>query len=108
MKLDFTPDELTILAKALAPEVAKELKTLFKPWGQDGDVIFTPDTLSAYLHVSKDKIYNMTHLKEIPYSKVGRELRFRKKEIDSWLQENYTPALNGNGIFNRFRGGVAK
>lgn len=101
MKLDFDQEELDRLADALALEVAKELKALLSPKSQDGDVIFTPDTLSTYLHITKDKIYNMTHLKEIPYFKVGRELRFRKKEIDSWLEENYTPAVNG--ISDHFR-----
>jgi excisionase family DNA binding protein len=73
---------------------------------QDGDAIFTVKTLSDYLHVPTKKIYDMTHLNEIPFLKVGRGLRFRKSEIDSWLQESYTPAVNS--ISKHFQGRMAK
>lgn len=103
MRLDLDPQELERLVDTLASRVAEKLRPLLKAQGQDGDIIFTPDTLSAYLHISKDKIYNLTHLKEIPYFKVGRELRFKKADIDSWLRETYTPALDGSLNLNKGR-----
>ena len=107
MRLEYDPQELDKLADSLAPKVAKILKPLLKSTrDQDGDAIFTVKTLSDYLHVPTKKIYSMTHLKEIPLFKVGRGLRFRKKDIDAWFQESYTPAVNGFSV--HFKEGVEK
>ncbi len=104
----FEPKEIDQLADAVSEKVLERLRPLLanKSKGHDGGKIFTVETLSEYLHVPKSKIYNLVHLNEIPHVKVGRALRFRKSDIDSWLQETYTPALNG--ISNLFRGGVKK
>lgn len=58
------------------------------------------------MKVKKTKIYELTHLKAIPCFRVGRFPRFKKADIDSWLQETYTP--DGNGMQNPLKGGVAK
>ncbi len=74
--------------QAIAVEVAKALKPLFKSNGNTGgnnDTIFTVKTLAEYLHVSPKWIYERTHLKEIPYYKVIGQLMFKKKDIDDWL-----------------------
>lgn len=94
MKLDFDPEELSTLAKALAPGVAKELKVLLRPQGQDGDTILTIAELATYLKVKKTKIYSLLHLRMIPHFKVGRFPRFRKADIDRWLEESYNPAVD--------------
>ncbi|MFN3467533.1 MAG: helix-turn-helix domain-containing protein, partial [Candidatus Brocadiales bacterium] len=96
LKLDFTPEEIAILARALAPEMAKELRPLLKPQGQDEDTPFflTVETLAQYLNVKKTWVYERVHLKEIPHYKAGRFPRFKKADIDRWLQETYTPAVN--------------
>ncbi|MDO8136761.1 MAG: excisionase family DNA-binding protein [Candidatus Brocadiales bacterium] len=105
MRLDFNQEDLTSLAQALAPVLIKELRSLLQArgTGQDGDTIFTVETLSEYLHVPKSKIYELTHLKSIPYFKVGKFPRFRKVDIDSWLRETYTPALDGSLNLNKGR-----
>lgn len=107
MRLEYDIQDIDKLADSLAPKVAEILKPLLKSTrGKDGDTIFTVETLSDYIHVPTKKIYSMTHLKEIPYFKVGNGLRFRKSEIDSWLQESYTPAVNS--ISKHFQGRMAK
>ncbi len=90
----------------IVQEVIAGLKPLLSNKGSGKDEIFTVKTLSTYLHVRTKKIYDMTHLNEIPFLKVGRGLRFRKSEIDSWLQESYTPAVNS--ISKHFQGRMAK
>ncbi len=103
MNLELSPEELERLADTLARKVAEKLEPLLKSHGQEKDTIFTVDTLSESLHISKNKIYNMTHLKQTPHFKVGRELRFRKKEIDAWLESNYTPSLTDFSNNNKRR-----
>ncbi|OHB90220.1 MAG: hypothetical protein A3D89_03635 [Planctomycetes bacterium RIFCSPHIGHO2_02_FULL_52_58] len=107
MKLDFNQEDLALLAKALAPEVVKELRQLLQArgTGQDKDTIFDMNGLTEYLKVKETKIYGLTHRKAIPHFKVGKELRFRKDDIDSWLKETYTPAI-GN-ISSSFKRRVA-
>jgi excisionase family DNA binding protein len=49
------------------------------------------ETLAEYLDVEKDWVYS--HIKEIPHFKVGRFPRFRKTEIDKWLEGNRAPIM---------------
>ncbi len=44
--------------------------------------------LSEYLGIGKSKIYKLIQEKKIPASKIGRQYRFSKSVIDSWLKEN--------------------
>lgn len=44
--------------------------------------------LSKYLCIGKSKIYQLIQQKKIPASKIGRQYRFSKSVIDSWLKEN--------------------
>lgn len=43
--------------------------------------------LSAYLGVSKNTVYSWVYQDKIPYSKVGRLLRFDLSKIDLWVKE---------------------
>ena len=44
--------------------------------------------LSEYLGIGKSKIYQLIRERKIPASKIGRQYRFSKTVIDSWLKEN--------------------
>lgn len=44
--------------------------------------------LSNYLGIGKSKIYNLIRNQKIPASKIGRQYRFSRDVIDSWLKEN--------------------
>jgi excisionase family DNA binding protein len=44
-------------------------------------------TLSEYLDVSVSTIYKWTANNEIPFSKIRGALRFKKEEIDMWLEK---------------------
>lgn len=43
--------------------------------------------LSEYLGIGKSKIYSLIRQKKIPASRIGRQYRFSKDVIDSWLKE---------------------
>ena len=44
--------------------------------------------VSKYLGLGKSKIYQFIREKKIPASRIGRQYRFSKVVIDTWLKEN--------------------
>jgi excisionase family DNA binding protein len=80
--------------------IAQKVVELLKPYlsqkadGQE-DMIFDVPGLCEYLHVTPKWVHERTHLKEIPYYKLSnKQLRFRKKKIDKWLECLETPVLS--------------
>jgi excisionase family DNA binding protein len=47
----------------------------------------TTTELAKYLRISSASVYRLVRQKQIPVSKVGRQLRFRKDTIDVWLSK---------------------
>ena len=59
------------------------------------DGILDMDGLCSYLKVTPKWVHERTHLKEIPFYKLSnKQLRFRKRDIDKWLESLKTPVLN--------------
>ncbi len=58
------------------------------------DVIFDVKRLQAYLNVSDKWIYERTHLNELPHLKIKGLLRFRKNDIDKWLDKYIIPLVS--------------
>lgn len=92
MKLELEPADIQAITHAITSEVVKALKPLMK--GKEEDTIFTMEGLCHYLQVEPDWIYKRTGRKEIPHIKAGGLLRFRKRDIDKWLDTCQTPAVN--------------
>jgi excisionase family DNA binding protein len=94
MKAELTlPQEIVDL---IADKVVEKLKPIISCNGKHDteDVIFDVQGLMDYLKVSKQWIYERTHLKEIPHLKIDGQLRFRKKDIDKWLSSYNVPTLS--------------
>ena len=74
----------------IANKVAELLKALLKSSFQKDaqELILDVNGLASYLKVTKSWVYERTHLNEIPHYKIGKFTRFKKKEIDKWLEEN--------------------
>lgn len=89
-KLTLPPE----LVDLIADKVIERLKPILVGKNEDKDTIFDIDTLSEYLKASKKWIYERTHLKEIPHLKINGLLRFRKKDIDKWLNSFNVPAVS--------------
>jgi len=86
------PEELV---NQIADKVFDKLKPLISGNGKhEDDVIFDVRGLAEYLKVSTKWIYERTQFKEIPYQKIKGLLRFRKKDIDRWLNSHSVPAIN--------------
>ncbi len=51
------------------------------------DQLMTPEQIAEKLGVKLSTVYNWTHIGFIPYTKLGRLLRFRERDIDKWLDK---------------------
>ncbi|MCK4420963.1 helix-turn-helix domain-containing protein [candidate division WOR-3 bacterium] len=51
------------------------------------DKWLTLDQIAEYLQMSTSSIYKMAQAGKIPAYKVGRQWRFKRKEIDRWVQK---------------------
>jgi len=52
----------------------------------------TTDEVLEYLHVNLKTLYRLIKAGKIPAVRVGRQWRFRKRDIDAWLAAHATPA----------------
>lgn len=44
--------------------------------------------MAEYLRLSKDMIYRMASGGKLPASKVGSQWRFRRDDVEQWLEEH--------------------
>ena len=47
----------------------------------------SPKGLAEMLNVDVTTVYGWTSTHQIPYTKIGRLVRFRSDEIEKWLEE---------------------
>ena len=85
MQSTLEKEDLTAIAKELVKELRPILKT--SEQGSGNDTIFNLKELSEYLNVPDSWIYRQTCDHNIPHYKLGGYLRFKKIEIDKWLEE---------------------
>jgi len=52
------------------------------------DALMTIEEVASYLRLSKDTVYRMAQAGKIPASKVGQQWRFRREDVDAWLEQN--------------------
>jgi len=64
------------------------------------DKWLTLEQIAEYLQMSTSSIYKMAQKGKIPAYKVGRQWRFKKEEIDRWIEKgklrNEEPKSQGN------------
>jgi excisionase family DNA binding protein len=56
---------------------------------EQGETLWTIDDAAAYLRVPVSSVYKMTARKarlRIPHIRIAGRLRFRKTDLDSWLE----------------------
>jgi excisionase family DNA binding protein len=56
------------------------------------DELMTPDEVCAYLKTNKDWLYDQVQAHHIPHIRLGRQLRFRRTELDQFLHDHTSPA----------------
>ena len=82
------------LAKEIARNVIKDIKPLLPSSSKEDEMLFTVESLAKYLAVSKQWVYERVSLNEIPFYKIGKFPRFKKSDIDRWLESHKVPAVN--------------
>ena len=87
--------EASGLAHDIADEVAKILAPLLatQPVNKDDSLLGVKE-LAQYLGVSVQWVYERVQLKEIPHIKVGKHVRFKKSDIDHWLDSLKVPSMD--------------
>ena len=89
MKVELEIDE-TELAKKIAEEVLKALQpSLLASKGRqpEEDFLDVP-SLAAFLKVDVGWIYQRVHQRAIPFYKIGKYTRFKRPEIEAWVEQN--------------------
>jgi len=66
----------------------------------ENENLLTIGQLSEYLSIKRKTLYAKVETGEIPYYKIGRLVRFKKSEVDTWL-EGYQKA--DDSVPNRVR-----
>lgn len=93
MRLELEESDIQAIAREITAEVIKVLKPLMNGKVEE-DTILTVKTLAPHLGVSEKWVYERVQHKEIPFLKVKGNVRFRKNDIDSWLENLKTPVVN--------------
>ena len=51
------------------------------------ETIYTIPEVAAYLKMSKTKVYEMVNRNQIPFIRIGRNVRIRESDLVAWLEE---------------------
>jgi len=94
VKINIDLCDTSELEERIAREVVNAIKPMLAHTGQGKDLIFSVETLAGYLGVSNQWVYDRIKSREIPYIKIGKFCRFRKREIDGWLDNMKVPVVN--------------
>lgn len=62
------------------------------------DSLMTLEEVATYLRLSKDTVYRMAQTGKIPASKVGNQWRFRRDEVEAWLEQHKNLPGDGSGV----------
>jgi len=91
MKLEIDSDNWT---DEIVQKLAEKLKPMLSDSKRDEETIFTVKTLAEYLTLpSRQSIYDKVRDNRIPHIKMGKLLRFKKSEIDKWLDRQNVPVV---------------
>ena len=50
--------------------------------------------VSEYLAIKASTVYTLVEERKIPHYRVGRQIRFKESDIDSWMEERREPAVD--------------
>jgi len=93
VKAELTLDTAELI-RQITHEVIRAITPLLVKAEGEEDTLFTVKTLARYLGVSDQWVYERVHLHEIPLIKMGKFPRFRKSDIDRWLDSLKTPPIH--------------
>jgi excisionase family DNA binding protein len=96
----------TVLINAIVEKVVERLKPLLNNSHSPKDnELMDVKGLAEYLKVKPSWVYEKVHTRQIPFRKVGKFPRFRKKHIDLWTLNPYHPDLSIYNLNHNGKGG---
>jgi excisionase family DNA binding protein len=84
VKFEIEPQDIEAIAHRVSELLKPLVSCIEKP--DDKDTIFDVKGLAEYLHVDLSWVYKQVSLKAVPFFKTGRYTRFKKKDIDRWIE----------------------
>jgi len=68
-----------------------------RSWSQMPDEILTLPEVAELLKVAEKTVYTMAQKREIPAFKVRGQWRFKREDIDRWIEERKAASRNDDG-----------
>ena len=101
MHVEFDNEDI----QTIAATVVEMLKPLLKNNSKVrvGDNIFDVKKLACYLKVDESWVYKQVSLKAIPFFKCGKYTRFKKSEIDRWVESETVKPIPPLKMVNKRR-----
>lgn len=84
MKFEIEPQDIETIAQRVS-EIIKPM-LIHHAGSNEKDTIFDVKGLAEYLHVDTSWVYKQVSLRTIPFLKAGRYTRFRKVDIERWME----------------------
>ncbi len=100
MKAELEQQDVEIIAQRVA-QLLKPMLSQASKGDASGDSIFTVETLAEYLKVDPTWVYKQVSLKALPYFKSGKYTRFRKRDIDRWVDSQTCGAIPSLRAINK-------
>ncbi len=106
MKIELEVSDIERIAKRVVEQIAPLLRQNSK---SNDNELMTVEEVRKYLEFEKkSSVYDKVHSKSIPFLKNGTLLRFRRKHIDIWLRNPYSPELETYNLNFNGQKGVRK
>jgi excisionase family DNA binding protein len=105
MKIELETSDI----EKIATKVVEQLVPLLKHNSKSNDNgLMDVKELAEYLKVKHSWVYEKIHTRQIPFRKVGKFPRFKKKHIDIWLCNPYHPDLSHYNLNHNGKGVIKK
>jgi len=100
-EIELSEATISRIAEAVAQKLAElspRLEPTATPVVRDPEYMMTADEVAAFLRIPKQSLYNMRTRGAGPHAlKVGKHLRYRRSDIERWLDEQQESGW-GSGI----------
>ncbi len=103
MKIELETNDIERIAEKVVEQIAPLLKQNSK---NNDNELMTVEEVASHLRKKPQSIYDKVYAKSIPFLKIGNHLRFRRKDIDIWLRNPYSPELEEYNLNHNGRKGV--
>ncbi len=86
MKFEIEPSDIQAIANRVLESLKPVLSNIERR--EDKDIIFDVKGLAKYLCVDPSWVYKQISLGTVPHFKAGKYSRFKRKDIDRWIESN--------------------